>query len=201
MASSAHHGGKIREEAAMATITFDTANRKEHVRERRETVRPTAAITRQGERPGIVPAEQPAAVSAQFQPLDPDIVNEAVPAFFIGRNKEGFLDRPRRQGPGWRNFPVPVFRAGVCKAEEPASGVRNDISIREVRTRPGKQRQSAGAAPQAGDPPFEAASPAVGRRHRKDEGCGQAPAEATLRLLKGRIARARRAQGSEGSQI
>jgi hypothetical protein len=90
MGSSAHHGGKIREEPAMATITFDTANRKEHVREPRETVRPTAAITRQGERPGIVPAEQPAAVSAQFQPLDPDIVNEAVPAFFIGRNKEGF---------------------------------------------------------------------------------------------------------------
>lgn len=27
---------------------------------------------------------------ACFQPLDPDIVNEAIPAFFIGRNKEGF---------------------------------------------------------------------------------------------------------------
>jgi hypothetical protein len=27
---------------------------------------------------------------AQFQPLDPGIVNEAIPAFFIGRNKEGF---------------------------------------------------------------------------------------------------------------
>jgi hypothetical protein len=29
-------------------------------------------------------------VIAQFQPLDPGIVNEAIPAFFIGRNKEGF---------------------------------------------------------------------------------------------------------------
>jgi hypothetical protein len=27
---------------------------------------------------------------AQFQPLDPGIVNAAIPAFFIGRNKEGF---------------------------------------------------------------------------------------------------------------
>src|ERR1700716_2703451 len=28
--------------------------------------------------------------SAPFQPLDPGIVSEAIPAFFIGRNKEGF---------------------------------------------------------------------------------------------------------------
>jgi hypothetical protein len=90
MASSAHHGGKLREEAAMATITFDAANQNEHVREARETVGPTAAITREGERLGIVPANRPGTVSAQFQPLDPDIINEAVPAFFIGRNKEGF---------------------------------------------------------------------------------------------------------------
>lgn len=27
---------------------------------------------------------------AQFQPLDPDIVSESIPAFFIGRNKAGF---------------------------------------------------------------------------------------------------------------
>jgi hypothetical protein len=38
MASSAHHGRWIREEAAMAAITFDTAHRKEHVRERLKTV-------------------------------------------------------------------------------------------------------------------------------------------------------------------
>jgi hypothetical protein len=30
------------------------------------------------------------ATTAQFQPLDPGIVNGAIPAFFIGRNKEGF---------------------------------------------------------------------------------------------------------------
>jgi hypothetical protein len=62
MASSAHHGRWIRKEAAMAAITFSTAH---------------------------PPAGSPAVI-AQFQPLDPGIVNAALPAFFIGRNKEGF---------------------------------------------------------------------------------------------------------------
>jgi hypothetical protein len=39
---------------------------------------------------GIVPSQQSSRIIARFQPLDPDIVNEAIPAFFIGRNKEGF---------------------------------------------------------------------------------------------------------------
>ena len=39
---------------------------------------------------GTLPDDQPATVTALFQPLDPGIVNEAIPAFFIGRNKEGF---------------------------------------------------------------------------------------------------------------
>jgi hypothetical protein len=37
-----------------------------------------------------LPADEPPAVTAQFSPLDPGIVNEAIPAFFVGRNKEGF---------------------------------------------------------------------------------------------------------------
>src|SRR3984893_15206549 len=47
------------------------------------------AAHRNGERSGVLPAES-LTVIAQFQPLDPDIVNEAIPAFFVGRNKEGF---------------------------------------------------------------------------------------------------------------
>jgi hypothetical protein len=35
------------------------------------------------------PVESPTVI-AQFQPLDPGVLNEAIPAFFIGRNKEGF---------------------------------------------------------------------------------------------------------------
>jgi hypothetical protein len=52
--------------------------------------RSTATIVPKSERCGILPAHKAATVSAQFQPLDPGIVNEAIPAFFIGRNKEGF---------------------------------------------------------------------------------------------------------------
>ena len=47
--------------------------------------RSTAATEWENERSGILTA-----FIAQFQPLDPGIVNEAIPAFFIGRNKEGF---------------------------------------------------------------------------------------------------------------
>jgi hypothetical protein len=50
--------------------------------------RSTAAIER--ENAGILPTDEAAAVTAQFLPLDPSIVNEAIPAFFIGRNMEGF---------------------------------------------------------------------------------------------------------------
>ncbi len=51
--------------------------------------RSTAAIRHNGERSGILPTESPTVI-AQFEPLDPGVVNEAIPAFFIGRNKEGF---------------------------------------------------------------------------------------------------------------
>lgn len=50
--------------------------------------RSTAAIER--ENAGILPTDEAAAVTARFLPLDPSIVNEAIPAFFIGRNMEGF---------------------------------------------------------------------------------------------------------------
>src|SRR5450755_4935989 len=36
------------------------------------------------------PAAAPGSISTLFVPLDPGIVNEAIPAFFIGRNMEGF---------------------------------------------------------------------------------------------------------------
>jgi hypothetical protein len=42
------------------------------------------------QRHGISSAGEPTEVSAPFRPLDPSIVNEAIPAFFIGRNRDGF---------------------------------------------------------------------------------------------------------------
>jgi hypothetical protein len=46
--------------------------------------------TTEQERPANFPADTPTTVTPQFQPLDPGIVNETIPGFFIGRNKEGF---------------------------------------------------------------------------------------------------------------
>ena len=48
-----------------------------------------AAIEQESEYSGMT-AEGPAFATGRFQPLDPSIVNEAIPAFFIGRNKDGF---------------------------------------------------------------------------------------------------------------
>jgi hypothetical protein len=39
---------------------------------------------------GGLTAGPSAVVTAQFQPLDPSVVSAEIPAFFIGRNKEGF---------------------------------------------------------------------------------------------------------------
>ncbi len=52
--------------------------------------RSTTVMEQDGERPAILPADEPAIVTAHFQPLDPNILNETIPAFFIGRNKDGF---------------------------------------------------------------------------------------------------------------
>jgi len=41
-------------------------------------------------RTGRQPADEPAMAITEFRPLDPGIVNETIPAFFIGRNKDGF---------------------------------------------------------------------------------------------------------------
>jgi hypothetical protein len=52
--------------------------------------RSTAAVEQDSRSSGIPPIDQPTTVTTPFQPLDPGIVNEAIPAFFIGRNREGF---------------------------------------------------------------------------------------------------------------
>jgi hypothetical protein len=50
----------------------------------------TAVIEQECRRSRILPPDQPASGTAPFQPLDPGIVNETIPAFFIGRNQQGF---------------------------------------------------------------------------------------------------------------
>jgi hypothetical protein len=48
-----------------------------------------AAAAQHSQRAGV-PSGQQVTARTPFQPLDPDIVNAAMPAFFIGRNQEGF---------------------------------------------------------------------------------------------------------------
>jgi hypothetical protein len=50
----------------------------------------TAAVEQEQAHAGRQPADEPVRVTAQFQPLDPGIVSEAISAFFVGRNMEGF---------------------------------------------------------------------------------------------------------------
>jgi len=52
--------------------------------------RSSPAVGRDCECSKPLPPDRPATVTAQFRPLDPSIVNETIPAFFIGRNMEGF---------------------------------------------------------------------------------------------------------------
>jgi hypothetical protein len=52
--------------------------------------RSTAAVEPDSRSSGSLPIDQPTSVTTSFQPLDPGIINEAIPAFFIGRNKDGF---------------------------------------------------------------------------------------------------------------
>jgi hypothetical protein len=81
MASSAHHARESREEAAMAAIAFNVAEHKTHIR---------GALESRLIAPSEMPVHETMTVTGQFQPLDPGIVNDTIPAFFIGRNKEGF---------------------------------------------------------------------------------------------------------------
>ena len=47
------------------------------------------AVAQDSRRAGLA-SDQPATAATPFQPLDPGIVNASIPAFFIGRNREGF---------------------------------------------------------------------------------------------------------------
>jgi hypothetical protein len=76
MAWQAHHGGQINEAATALMIGK------------------SAMIAMQLTSPDLSPRQSgipPAAdVTSQFVPLDPGILSEAIPAFFIGRNRQGF---------------------------------------------------------------------------------------------------------------
>lgn len=71
----------------MAAITMQSMNPSPG---RRAPARSTAAIEPEAVRAGTSPIGKPPALKAEFRPLDPGVVSEAIPAFFIGRNMDGF---------------------------------------------------------------------------------------------------------------
>jgi hypothetical protein len=90
----------IHEEAAMATIAFNTALRKA---ERLEAVLTAVGgkfdvlvsyqlqqATAEAEPARTLANDEQARAATQFKPLDAGVISDAFPAFFIGRNGEGF---------------------------------------------------------------------------------------------------------------
>ena len=72
----------------MAAITFNVAEHKSVVAVHKTHIR--GALESRLITPSEMPVDETMTITAQFQPLDPGIVNETIPAFFIGRNMEGF---------------------------------------------------------------------------------------------------------------
>ena len=171
----------------MAAIAFNTAQR---AAERLETV-----LTAVGERieppvsyqmlqataeaePARAPAGDESASSATtFRPLDASIVSDAIPAFFIGRNGDGFWVARDAKGRIGGHFPAQGFRGVVRKNTERTDGMRNDFPDRQVRTRSEEQRQSAYPLSPAVDAPCAAFAAARLRRRRTNHGCDRAPQE------------------------
>jgi hypothetical protein len=58
--------------------------------QRQELSRSTAGSEREAERSGNLPVEKAPTAATRFRQPDAGVVNEAIPAFFIGRNKEDF---------------------------------------------------------------------------------------------------------------
>ena len=147
----------------MAAIAIKVMHHKEQVREQPEM------------------AAAPATAAAAFRPLDPDIVNETIPAFFIGRNRQGFWLARDVNGRNRRHLPVRELGGGVCEDEQRRCGVRHRISVGAVRARPGKPWQSLCRAARIVHPGGDASSTANGRPHRQDDGAGQALEEGFLK--------------------
>jgi hypothetical protein len=81
------------------------------------------AVERQGERSAFFRREEPVAMTWQFQTLDTGIVSDAIPAFFIGRNKEGFWVAVTPRG---RSAEFSCSRIPHCRLQERIAG-RPDV--------------------------------------------------------------------------
>jgi hypothetical protein len=113
--ASAHHVDRIRGETAMAATTVDTTYRNEQLWKQfrnlsvacgemvdafvssrmqqavsaAEHVRPQQLEDPHGSRFDVPPSDHAGASAVRFGPLDPNVISDSIPAFFIGRNLDG----------------------------------------------------------------------------------------------------------------
>jgi hypothetical protein len=92
------------------------------------------------------PALQAEASDMRFAPLDPDVLSETIPAFYIGRNKAGLWVARDAKGADRGNLSAEELSAVLRAGAEPATAMRDDLSLWAIRTRPRQCRQSARAA-------------------------------------------------------
>ena len=141
---------------------------------------PAAATARESERAGTAPADARATVTTLFVPLDPGIVNETIPAFFIGRNMEGFWVARDVNGQiggifllenSALSFARRNSRPAGCATIYPSERFELDLENKgnPLAVQLGSVERSCGQR-----------WAAIGRPHRQNDGSGQTAAEGFL---------------------
>ncbi len=134
---------------------------------RRAPGRSSAALEPDGKSSSILPIDQPASVTTSFQPLDPGIVNETIPAFFIGRNKDGLWLARDVRGKLGGIFLFESSALSFARRNSRPSGCATIFPSERFRARPGKPGQSADRAPRTIGPPRDARLAANGCHRRQ----------------------------------
>ena len=112
----------------MATIAFNAASRAAGRLETvliavGESIDPPFSYPMQGAadeaEPARAPPDEDAGSTTPFRPLDASIVSDAIPAFFIGRNRDGFWVARDAKG---RNGGIFLLRASAASFARALSG-------------------------------------------------------------------------------
>jgi len=128
----------------MATITFYAAARKSWLQQQLETMffgcrklldafvsdrmQRAVAVAEQVRPPQNqpphpeAPADRPDTPAVQLGPLDPNVVSEAIPAFFIGRNKAGLWVAREANGRSGGIFLLKNSALGFARAQSERAG-------------------------------------------------------------------------------
>ena len=120
------------------------------------------------------PDDEPAGTATPFRPLDAGIVSDAIPAFFIGRNGDGFWVARDAKGRIGGLFLLKASAVSFARTQSGPAGCATIFPDRQVRTRSEEQRQSAYPLSPAIDAPCAAFAAAGHRRRRTNHGSDRA---------------------------